>query len=113
METQANALESLFERLEVFIKTTFELSKLKLLETTIVIVTTLISRMSVIIAISLFVFVFNIGIAIYLGELLGRMSYGFFIISAFYLIIGIILHFFLHKWIRKPVSELIIKQALK
>ena len=113
METPATSIESLFERLQEYSKTTYELSKLKLLETTINIVNLLVPRLSVIIMISLFALVLNIGIALLLGELLGKSYYGFFIVAGFYLAAGIILHLFLHKWIKKPISDLIIKQALK
>jgi hypothetical protein len=113
MEPQTGLIESLFEKAEAYSQTTIELTKLKVLETTTHVTTTLISRLSVIIMISIFVLVFNIGIALLLGELLGKTYYGFFIIAAFYLIAGIVLHFFLRKWIQKPVSELIIKQALQ
>jgi hypothetical protein len=113
METQARLIESLFERVEVYAKTTYELSKLKLLQTTINVVNTVIPRISVIIMISLFALVLNIGIALLLGELLGKSYYGFFIVAGFYLVAAIVLHLFLHKWIKKPVSDLIIKQSLK
>jgi len=106
-------IESLFERVEAYGKTTYELSKLKLLKTTIIVVPSLVSRLVVILMITLFTLVFNLGIALYLGELLGKIYYGFFIVAAFYLIAGIILHFFLHHWIKKPISNLIIKQALQ
>jgi hypothetical protein len=113
METPISSLEALFEKVEVFGKTTFELSKLKLLQTTINVVNALVPRLTVIIMMSLFALVFNIGIALWLGELLGRTYFGFFIVAAFYLVAGIVLHFFLHKWIKKPISDLIIKQALQ
>jgi hypothetical protein len=113
METQKTIIESLFERVEGYGKTTYELSKLKLLQTTINIVNTLVPRLSVIMMISLFALVLNIGIALFLGELLGKSYYGFFIVAGFYLVAGIILHFFLRKWIQKPISELIIKQSLQ
>ena len=113
METPSSVIESLFEKAEAYGKTTYDLSKLKLLETTTVVVTTLISRLSVIIMISLFVLVLNIGIALLLGELLGKAYYGFFIVAAFYLISGLVLHFFLPKWIKTPVFDLIIKKALQ
>ena len=113
METPANLIESLIERAEVYGKTTYELSKLKLLETTINVVTSLVPRLSVIIMISLFALVLNIGIALFLGELIGKSYYGFFIVAGFYLLAAIVLHFFLHKWTKKPISEFIIKQALQ
>jgi hypothetical protein len=113
METPATSIESLFERIEAYSKTTLELSKLKLLQTTINIVNSLVPRLSVIIMISLFALVLNIGIALFLGELLGKSYYGFFIVAGFYLVAAIVLHFFLQKWIKKPLSDLIIKQALQ
>jgi len=67
----------------------------------------------VVVVATLFVLVFNIGIALWLGELLGKSYYGFFIVAAFYLIAAIVLHFFLLRWIKKPMSDLIISQALQ
>ncbi len=113
METPAASIESLFERAEAYSKTTYELSKLKSLETTTLVVTTLISRLSVVVMISVFALLSTIGIALLLGDLLGKSYYGFFIVAAFYLVAGIILYFFLQSWIRKPVSDLIITQALQ
>lgn len=113
METSSNIFESLFDKAETFGKTTYELSKLKALETTTSVATSLVARLSVVLMISIFILVLNIGIALYLGALLGESYYGFFIVAAFYLIAGIVLHIFLHKWIKKPLSNLIITQALQ
>jgi len=103
----------LFEKAETFGKTTYELSKLKALETTTVVASSIVARLSVVLMLSIFTLVFNIGVALYLGDLLGKSYYGFFIVAAFYLIAGIVLHFFLHKWIKKPLADLIISQALQ
>ena len=113
MEPQASLIESLVERVETYGKTTFELSKLKVLETTTHVAASLTSRLSVIVVIFLFALVLNIGIALLLGELLGKLYYGFFAVAGFYFITGIILHFFLRKWIKKTVSNLIIKQVIQ
>ncbi|MBP8792061.1 MAG: hypothetical protein KBH29_02675 [Lutibacter sp.] len=113
MSIRIDLIESLFERVEVYGKTTYELSKLKLLKTTTVVVPSLITKVIVILMILMFTVFFTIGIALYLGELLGKLYYGLFIIAAFYLIVGIVFHFFLHNWIKKPISNLIIKQALQ
>ncbi|MDB5284384.1 MAG: hypothetical protein JWO06_3459 [Bacteroidota bacterium] len=113
METPGITIKSLFEKGEVYTKTTIELAKLKSLETTTHVVTSLVSRLTVIIMVALFALVLNIGVALLLGELLGKSYYGFFIVAAFYLALGIVFHFFLHKWIKKPISDLIISQALQ
>jgi hypothetical protein len=55
----------------------------------------------------------NLGLAWYVGELLGKIYLGFFVVAAFDLIVGIVFYFFLHKWINKPVSDSIISQALQ
>ena len=113
METTANSIESLFEKAETYGKTTYELSKLKLLQTTTVVVSSLLARLSVVIMVSMFALILSIGVSMYLGELLGKVYYGFFLVAAFYLLSGLVLHFFLHKWIKEPISEIIIKQALQ
>lgn len=113
METLAGTMETLLERAEAYGKTSLELAKLKSVETSATVITWLVSRISVIMMISLFALVLNIGIALWLGEMLGKVYYGFFIVAGFYLITGLVLHLFLHQWIKKPLSDLIITQALQ
>lgn len=112
METPAIIIETLFERGEAYGKTSYELAKLKSLEAVIKIATYLMSRFSAIIMLLLFVLVLNIGIALWLGELLGKIYYGFFIVSAVDFVAAIALYFFFRIWIKKTLSDLIITQAL-
>jgi hypothetical protein len=113
METHPVSIESLFEQVESYGKTSYELTRLRLLETTTIVVTSLISALSVIVTISLFVLVLSLGVALWLGDLLGKPYYGFFIVAAFYLLAALVMHFFLSKWIRTLISGLIITQALQ
>jgi len=113
MENPASIIETLFEKTEAYSKSSFELGRLKSVETTATVVTYLVSRLGVIIMISLFVLILNIGIAIWLGELLGKYYYGFFIVAGFYGVAGVVLHLFLHQWIKKSLRDLIITQALQ
>ncbi len=113
METPKSLIELLFEKIEEYGVTTFELAKLKLLKRTVLIAPSLYSRLIVILVIFVFTFILSIGIALLLGDLLGKLYYGFFIVAAFYLIVGIVLHFNLHKWIKKSVADSIVKQILQ
>lgn len=114
MEQQPGSqIEQLVERIEAYGRTTYELSKLKVLETTIHVATSFLSRLSVIVMISFFVLILNIGLALWLGELMGKVYYGFFIVAGFYLVAGVLSNMFLHKWIKKPISSFFIKQALQ
>jgi hypothetical protein len=55
----------------------------------------------------------NLGLAFWLGEILGRTFYGFFVVAAFYGIAGIVLHFFMHDWLKKIIGNYFIKNVLK
>lgn len=113
MESPKDAVASLFEQAEEYGKTTIELYKLKMLNSVTELVTSLVSKISVFIVFLLFVIILSVGIALFLGELLGKTYYGFFIVSGFYLLTGIVMHFFMRKWIQAPISESIIKQTLE
>lgn len=113
METPASAMESLFERVEAFGKTTIELSKLKAVEVTSNVVASLISRIAVLLVAALFIGVLSIGLALMIGDMMGKTYYGFFIIAAFYLLLGIVLHTSLHKWIKNPIGNSIISQLFQ
>lgn len=113
MEDQTGTIESLLERAAEYGKTSFELAKLKALDKTSDVVSTIASHYIVIIFISSFMLFINLGLAFWLGEILGKIYYGFFIIAAFYCIGGILVHFFLHQWFKRLFGDFFIKQVLK
>lgn len=112
MEKPPNLIESLFEKLGLYGKTTYELSKLRTLQKSTDIAVSVVARIAVIVIFSLCVFILSIGIALLVGEWLGKFYYGFFIVAAFYFFSGLISLNYLHKWIKKPISDLIISQVL-
>jgi len=113
MENKPSLLESLFERAEEYGKTSLELIKLKALDKTSDLASSFVSRLTVTFSLTAFLVMVSLGVAIWLGEILGKPWYGFFIVSAFYGILAFILYFFMHKWLKRIVSNLIIKQLLK
>lgn len=113
METTASPFQSVLDSAEAYGKTTFELSKLKALQGATNIAASVVSSLGIVLLILLFAIALNIGIAMLLGELLGKPYYGFFIVAAFYLVAGVMSHFFLHKLIKKPLTGLIIRRALQ
>lgn len=108
-DSPVTEVEELFERLETYSKTTFELAKLKSLEVTTGIVTSLVSKLSVGVAIGLFLILINVGLSIYLGELLGKAYYGFFLVAAIDLLLAILLHLFIHPLISKSLGQSMIR----
>ena len=112
IEDKATFMEPLFAKAEAFGKTSLELLKLKALDKTAEIVSTFISRSVAILVLSMFTIFANIGIALWLGDVLGKNYYGFFCVAGFYGVIGIILYFFTHATLKKSISESIISQML-
>lgn len=110
MEDKTIFIEPLFERAEAYGKTSLELIKLKALNKTTEVVSSGVSHGIVVIVISLFLIFSSIGVAIWLGDLLGKSYYGFFCVAGFYGILGVVLYFFMHKWIKKRISNSLVLQ---
>jgi hypothetical protein len=113
MENIKNSLDSLLESAEEYGKTSIELLKLKSLDITSEVVSSVISRTIAIFILFMFFLITTIGIALWLGEIIGKYSYGFFVVAAFYGITGIFLFFFMHKKIKMLISNSIIRQFFK
>jgi hypothetical protein len=111
MEATTSMLDPLLERVEAYSKTSIELLKLQSLDKTAAVTSTLISRLSFVIVLSFFTLTLSTGIALWLGEILGKSYYGFLVVASFYALTGVIL-FFLHTRIKASVNNSIITQML-
>ena len=112
MKEQVVIIETLFEKTECYTKNGVELIKLKAIDKFADITSTIIARLTVITFITLFFLILNIGVALWLGELLGKNYFGFLSVAGFYALIGIVLYIFRNKWIKSPLRNSIITQAL-
>jgi hypothetical protein len=113
MEEKAKLLESLVDRATEYGKTTFELVKLKALDKTSEVVSSVVPHSVILILFASFVLFLNLGLALWLGEILGKLYYGFFVIAAFYILTGLVIHIFMYKCLKKIVCNYVIKQLLK
>jgi hypothetical protein len=113
MEENGKMLESLLEKASEYGKTSFELVKLKTLDKTADLVSTLVPHSLAFILFASFMLFLNLGVALWLGDILGKAFYGFFIVAAFYILAGLVIHFFLHDRIKKFVGNYFIRHILK
>jgi len=113
MEDNAQLFELLLKRVVDYGKTNIELIKLKLFDRAVDMISSLIPPAIVFVLISSFFLFLSLGLALWLGDILGNIYSGFILIAAFYGIMAIIVHFFMHARIKKTVSDYIIKQVLK
>lgn len=113
MEDNAKLFESLLEKASDYGMTSYELVKLKAVDKTSEVVSSFIPHSIVFVLIASFIFFLNLGLAFWIGDLLGKLFYGFFVVAAFYIITGLAVHFFLHKWLKRVIADYYIKQVLK
>lgn len=112
MENNASTIEMLFERAENYTRTTVELAKLTTIDKTADVTSSILSRMTVSIVFAMFIALLNIGLALWVGELVGKLYFGFFIVSGFYLLLAVLLYVFKNQWLKTPISNLLIAKML-
>lgn len=113
MEDNTNLIESLLEKATDYGKTSLELAKLKALDKASDAISSFIPYSVVCILFASFLLFLNLGLAFWLGEILGTTYYGFFVVAAFYVFAGIVFHVFMRKWLKKNINNFIIKLVLK
>ena len=113
MDEKENILSSLLDSVEDYGKTSFELFKMKRLDKASDIAATVVSRILAIIAFMTFLSMASIGAAFWLGEVLGKIWYGFFVVAAFYGLLGLIVYFVMHKGLKRIFADMIINRSLK
>lgn len=112
MTDNTTPIATLFERAEDYSKTTLTLFKLNAIDKSADVASSLVARIAVITTAVLSVLIISIGVAFWLGKVLNEVSYGFFIVGGFYVLLAILLHLFRKKWLKYPVSNSIIKKLL-
>jgi len=110
MESTATIINDLYEKTEQFSKTSIELIKLKTVDKSADVISSLASRLIVVLFVVFFVVNINIGIALWIGDLLHKTYYGFLIVGAFYSFAGIVFYLFRKVWVEKPLRNSVIEQ---
>jgi len=113
MKDHAKMIETLLEDATEYGKTTLEIVKLKAVDKSSEVAASVVFQTILYILIGSSVVFLNLGLAIWIGKLLGQLYYGFFVMAAFYLLAGLIFYLFMQSWVKKQVSDFIIKQVLK
>lgn len=114
METKAkDNIESLFEQAGEYLETRIDLYKLKAVDKSSDVVSSLVAKLVLLLLLFVFIVIMNIGISFFLGELIGKTSYGFFIVAGFYLLCLLVFMLMQKKWIKEPVADKIVEQLLK
>ncbi len=111
MENQSN-IEALFSKTGDYLETRIDLFRLKTIDKTSEVVSSVVAQAVLLLVTTFFMLMLSIGAALWLGDLLGRTCYGFFILAGFYLLAGLIIYAFRRHWLKEPIANLIIRKAL-
>lgn len=112
MENQSSPVESLIDRIKSYVETRIDLLRLKAIDKSSSFLSLLITMLVVIFVGFISLVLLSIGIALLLGDLLGKSYYGFFIVAGFYLITGLVVFMFKDKWLKTPIANSMIKTLL-
>jgi|SRR5688500_10979912 len=112
IEEKKELIEDLFEKVEEYVKTNVQLAKLKATDKLADIIASLVSQVLTVILGFFFFLMLNIGIAFWLGSLLGQTHYGFMIVAGFYALLVALLFVFRKTIIKTPISNSIINKIL-
>jgi len=106
-------MEPLFVRVQEYGKTSYELYKLKALEKTAGFLSTVASRTIVMLVFSMFLILVSIGLALWLGDALGKVYYGFFCVAGLYVFIGGVLFLFFRNRMKNAFNNSIVSHMLE
>ena len=106
-------IEHIYERVEQYVLTTVELYKLKALQKLAETATSIVTSLMMLIFGLLFLLFVSIGLAVYLGEVLGKMHFGFMIVAGIYLVFAIIIYSLRAKVLKDKVSTYIVRKIFK
>ena len=113
MPDNAAPLATLFKSVEDYSSSTIELLKLIAIDKSADVVSSIVSRFTILIIAALSVIILNIGLAMFIGKYLSDYFYGFFIMGGFYALLAILIYLFSRRCIKYPVRNSIIRQLLK
>ncbi|MBC7438454.1 MAG: hypothetical protein H7250_00510 [Flavobacterium sp.] len=105
-------IEMLFEKAEQYARTTLALYKLKVIDKATDIFASLFTRIVIFIFLTIFFILMTLGLALYLGDLLGKNYYGFFAVGGFYFLISLVLYLF-RKSFESMFNDYLVNQIFK
>ena len=110
LQEEFKKAEELAMHFKAYVETEIELFKLRFAEKLSKILSNFLALMIVIGVALLFVLFASLALAFLIGEWLGRISAGFFIVSALYLLMGVFIWKLRERLIRIPILNAILGQ---
>jgi len=111
--TPTESIKTLIDKSKDYLDTKIELTRLKTIDKSADVLSTVVVMVSMIFIGSLVIIFISIGFALLLGKWLGAYQYGFFIVGAVYALILLLIYLQRDKWIKTPIENGLIDKMLK
>src|SRR5664279_577999 len=102
--TSPDSIKSLIDKSKDYLDTKIELTKLKTIDKSADILSTVVVTVSMLFISFLVILFVSLAVALLLGKILGAYHYGFFIMGGFYAIILLVIYVKREKWIKTPIA---------
>lgn len=103
----------LYDHAEQYLKTSVELYRLKAVKTGAGIFSSVATGFILGVVFSMVLLFASIGLALYLGKLLGAWHHGFFAVCGIYLIAGIVVYAIRTKILRRKLNDYFVKEVFE
>jgi hypothetical protein len=113
MDFKQEKIETFYTKIENLVTTQQEIIKLKAYSKSADLATFLIMKIIMFVVVGLFVLFLNIGISIWLGDILGKTYYGFFILAGFYALAAFFIKSILYLNIEYKIKNYFLFKILK
>lgn len=113
MENIATNLGKLYDKAEQYSRTSMELIKLNAIDKSSDVISSLAVVTTLAFIVAIFTLFINLGLALLIGSALGDYAMGFFIVSGFYVLVGIILYIFRKNLIKIPIDNIVVGKLMK
>ena len=113
VQDKPGIINSLIEQIRAFGETSIAIAKLKAVDKASGAVASASVHAFVYIIGSRTVLLLSVASALLLGEWLGKYSYGLFIVTLVFALAGTLVYLRRDKWIREPVTKLVITKILE
>ena len=111
--TPAQSIQILIDKSKDYLDTELELTKLKTIDKSADVLSSVVVMVSMILVAFFFIFFISVAFAMLVGRNLGAYHYGFFMMGGFYAIILLVIYVQRGKWIKKPITNGLINKMLK
>lgn len=108
MQSPLDNIEALYDKSREYAETQMEIIRLKAIDKASTMISSLATKIIYITVFLMGLFLLNLALGFWLGELLGKVYYGFFALAAFYFIVGIIIFAISKNSIGNPIRNALI-----